>query len=257
MTIEKTHFKIIVPMYNCALWARNCLLSVLNQTYDNYQLIVCVEPSTDNTYSIVDSILGSCDHKKWILICNGIRNHVPKNHVIGIRESKPENDDVIICLDGDDLFYNENVLSYLNSVYVDENVWITWGSYVFLHNRNLIGKASQPVTQEELNQPRWWRYSHLKTFRYFLYKGIKDEDLRFSKTGDYYTVAGDMALMFPMVEMAGIEHSKFIDTPLYVYNQSTPYNDEKLYLKLVKQCDTEIRSKPKYPVQTKEHLCNL
>jgi hypothetical protein len=145
-------------------------------------------------------------------------------------------------------------------VYQDEGVWITWGSYVFRHNLNCKEKASVPMPAPEDDEhkgARWWRHSHLKTFRYFLFKGIKDEDLRDTQTGNYYTVAGDMALMFPMVEMAGPAHSRYLDKILYVYNQSTPYNDEKIYRSLVKRCDAEIRSRPRYAERSKEELCQI
>ncbi len=257
MTAEKTHFKIIIPMYQCQIWAKRCLESVLCQTYHNWQVIVLVEPCQDKTYVIVSKILEQNSNKRWILIQNGEQKHVPLNHIIGIRESKPDNDDVIVCLDGDDHFFGTDVLSHLNSVYEDENVWITWGSYVFEGALNKIGLASRPSTNENIYGPREWRYSHLKTFRHFLFKGIKDEDFRFTVTGDYYTIAGDMALMFPMVEMAGEENSRYISKPLYIYNNKNPLNDEKSHNVLCKQCDLEIRNRKQYTKRSKEELCGL
>lgn len=256
---QDVHFKIIVPMYNCAKWAIGCLDSVFNQTYQNWQLVVCVDPSTDNTFFAVDRYLQKHMDKNWLLIKNVKRKYVPKNHVDSIIVSKPNNDDVIICLDGDDRLYDNDVLSYLASVYQDENVWVTWGSFLQTNNGKR-GGASQPIPEPEKDEhrgERWWRYSHLKTFRYFLFKGIKDEDLRSKATGNYYTAAGDMALMFPMVEMAGLGHGRFLDKILYLYNNSTPFNDEKINKVLVKQCDAEIRSRQKYTEKTREELCQI
>ena len=39
-------------------------------------------------------------------------------------------------------------------------------------------------------------------------------------------MAWDLAIMFPMVEMAG-QHSKFVNEILYIYN-TPPINDHKL-----------------------------
>lgn len=252
---ETTHFKIIVPMYNNEKWVVRCIESVFQQQYANWQLIVCVEPSNDNTYKVVCKYLTEHPEHKWMLICNTTRKYVPKNHIDCIRQSEPANEDVIVLLDGDDRLYGDDVLSYLNLVYQDD-IWITWGSYIFDHSTQK-GKASQPITEQEYQGPRWWRYSHLKTFRYFLFKGIKDEDLRDTTTGDYYTVAGDMALMFPMVEMAGVKHSKYIDKVLYIYNLFSPYNDEKVNKEKGHRCNAELRNRPRYPEQTKEALCLL
>ena len=257
MTTEKTHFKIIIPMYQCQKWAERCLKSVLCQTYHNWQMVICVEPCSDRTYSIVSKILDQNADKRWVLIHNDVQKHVPLNHVLGIKESKPNNEDVIVCLDGDDRFFGTDVLSHLNSVYEDENVWITWGSYVSEQCMNKVGLASRPSTNENIYGPREWRYSHLKTFRYFLFKGIKEEDLKHSATRKHYIVAGDMALMFPMVEMAGEEHSRYIDKVLYIYNNKNPLNDEKTYNTLCKQCNPEIRSKLHYQQRSKEELCSL
>lgn len=257
---ENIHFKIIVPMYNCALWFSECLNSVLQQTYSNWQLIIVVDPSTDKTKEKVEKYLNKHSDINYIFKYSNVRKYVPKNHIDSIRESKPANDDVIVLLDGDDALFGTDTLEYLASVYENESVWITWGSYVSRHNKKKKGLASIAVPDSK-DDPcagqRWWRFSHLKTFRYFLFKGIKDEDLRHKETGNYYIVAGDMALMFPMVEMAGKENSQYIDKILYVYNQSTPYNDEKICGKLVKKCDLEIRGRPHYPKMTKEALCSL
>jgi glycosyltransferase involved in cell wall biosynthesis len=254
-----THFKIIVPMYDCAKWAVGCLNSVLNQTYKNWQLVVAVEPSTDGTFEVVKEYLEKQEGSDWLLFRNETRKHVPKNHVDCIVSSAPSNDDVIVCLDGDDKFYGNDVLQYLASVYEDENIWITWGSYI-VNGKGPRGAASQPIPEprkDPYRGKRWWRYSHLKTFRYFLFKGILDEDLWDLESGNYYTVAGDVALMFPMVEMAGRNHSRYIDKILYDYNRSTPNNDDKLYNALCKKMDLQIRNRLRYPEMTKTDLCGI
>lgn len=255
---SSVHFKVIVPMYNCELWAVSCLNSVLSQTYTDWQVVVCVEPCDDKTWDVVSAYLKEKKDPRFCLIKNETRKGVPKNHIDCIRASNPQNEDVIVLLDGDDKLFGTDVLTYLNEVYSTKPIWITWGSYIFEHS-NKRGLASQavPVKNDPHKGERWWRFSHLKTFKYFLFKGIQDSDLRYTKTGDYYKVAGDMALMFPMVEMAGASHSLFVEKILYVYNQSTPYNDEKVQYPLVRACDDEIRKRPRYPEKTKEELCRI
>jgi len=252
-----THFKIIVPMYNCETLAIKCIDSILNQQYSNWHLIICIEPSDDNTFNVVVDYLIKLNDKRISLIKNDVRKGVPRNHKDCIRASCPNNDDVIILVDGDDCLHGTDVFSYLDKVYRNDFIWITWGSYKFDH----CDKKGLAAVREPVNDPhrgkRWWRYSHLKTFRFFLFKGIEDKDLRDETTGEYYTVAGDMALMFPMIEMAGPDHSKYIDKILYVYNQSTPFNDEKIYYPLCKKCDLEIRNKKRYSVRTKNELISL
>ena len=46
---------VLVPAYNVALWLPSCLDSILAQTYQNLEIIVVNDGSTDNTGTILDS----------------------------------------------------------------------------------------------------------------------------------------------------------------------------------------------------------
>ena len=48
-----------------------------------------------------------------------------------------------------------------------------------------------------------WMASHLRTFRHDLWLKIEDSDLR-DNDGNYYPTTWDLAIMFPMLEMAGL-----------------------------------------------------
>ena len=43
---------VIIPVYNVELYLRECLESVVNQTLDNYEVIVVDDGSTDTSYNI-------------------------------------------------------------------------------------------------------------------------------------------------------------------------------------------------------------
>ena len=45
---------IIIPVYNVEVYINRCLQSVLNQTYDNYEVILIDDGSTDNSGNICD-----------------------------------------------------------------------------------------------------------------------------------------------------------------------------------------------------------
>jgi len=46
---------IITPAYNCAEFIEECIESVLNQTYQNWEMLIVNDKSTDNTQFIVES----------------------------------------------------------------------------------------------------------------------------------------------------------------------------------------------------------
>ena len=48
---------IIIPMYNAEKYIGDCLDSILTQTFDDYEVIVVDDASTDNSREIVKSYL--------------------------------------------------------------------------------------------------------------------------------------------------------------------------------------------------------
>ena len=54
---QKPLVSVCIPNYNYAQYLRNCLDSVLNQTYDNYEVILYDNNSTDESYEIALSYL--------------------------------------------------------------------------------------------------------------------------------------------------------------------------------------------------------
>ena len=45
---------IIIPVYNVEQYIKNCLESVINQTYDNWEIILIDDGSTDNSKAIYE-----------------------------------------------------------------------------------------------------------------------------------------------------------------------------------------------------------
>lgn len=47
---------VIMPTYNCGLYIEQSIISVLNQSYDDWELLIQDDCSTDNTFNIVQQI---------------------------------------------------------------------------------------------------------------------------------------------------------------------------------------------------------
>jgi glycosyltransferase involved in cell wall biosynthesis len=54
--VDNPKISILIPAYNCAKFIRQCLSSILNQTYSNFEILISDDGSTDNTRAIIDGI---------------------------------------------------------------------------------------------------------------------------------------------------------------------------------------------------------
>ena len=68
------------------------------------------------------------------------------------------------------------------------------------------------------------------------------------QNGHFFSVASDLALMFPMLEMAG-KRQEYIKDLLYVYNDQNPISDHKIRRKDQILAAKEIRRKKRYKQQ--------
>ena len=251
---EKTHFKIIVPVYNSEEWITKCVESIKNQTYSNFECLVGDDISTDKTYDVCFEYIKSNEDDRFTIVQNSDKKYALQNIYDLIESSEPSPSDVIVVLDGDDWFTNNHVLETLNEIYQKEDCWLTYGSFVNYPQGHIGTEASEyPEATIFSNSFRTdkWRASHLKTFQYFLWNKIDSNDLK-DQFGKFYEVSYDQAMMLPMMEMSG-NRIKYVPQVLYVYNTSNPNAVNKT--RQQKQYNTmlEIRKQKKYEKIENEH----
>ena len=54
-TMLEPMVSILIPFKNTALYLDDCISSIINQTYTNWELIIVDDSSNDNSYKIVNS----------------------------------------------------------------------------------------------------------------------------------------------------------------------------------------------------------
>jgi len=52
----KPKVSVIIPCYNSEQWIEECVFSALNQTYENIEVVVVDNESTDNSYNVIKNI---------------------------------------------------------------------------------------------------------------------------------------------------------------------------------------------------------
>ena len=63
-------FKVVIPSYNNEAWAQYNVASILNQTYNNYEVLYINDASKDSTLSIVSSMVQ--DLPNWKVATNDV-----------------------------------------------------------------------------------------------------------------------------------------------------------------------------------------
>lgn len=92
-------FSIIMPAYNSQATIKESIASVLNQTYQNFELIIINDNSSDATLSIITNFC----HDKRILVINNENNMgVAQSRNRGLEMASGE---IIAFLDSDDIWY--------------------------------------------------------------------------------------------------------------------------------------------------------
>lgn len=217
-------FVIVTASYNSIDFVDKYLESVFSQKCDEkkftFRVIYYDDCSTDGTGEFVERYKKKFNlGNKLSLIRNSVKVGAHENIYYAVHSC--DDDEIVLIVDGDDWLARNDVLEILYKVYSDPDVWITYGQ-LKRYPSNEIGHCREiPKNVIESNSIRSfkWVSSHLRTFYAWLYKFIKMEDIMFK--GKFVPVCGDMAIMLPMLEMAGM-HSRFISEVLYIYNCSNP-----------------------------------
>ena len=111
-------FSIIVPVYNCQDYIERSILSVLNQTYKNLELIIVNDGSTDNSLEIIKQY---AKEDKRIVLINKATGHY------------------VCFLDADD-YLDLNFLEESNKIYSKnkELEWLGFGYYSEIEDENQV-----------------------------------------------------------------------------------------------------------------------
>lgn len=102
-------FSIIVPIYNVEKYLRQCIESVLGQTYRNFELILVDDGSLDNCPSMCDEYAERDDR---IIVIHQENKGLPAARNTGIKRAQG---DYLMHLDGDD-FWDANYLAKVQPI---------------------------------------------------------------------------------------------------------------------------------------------
>ena len=169
-------FKIICPSYNNEKWVETHISSILAQTYTNWEVIYIDDNSSDNTWNVVNDLVGN--NSKFRLIRNTENKGAAHNYNEYLENI--EDEDILIHLDGDDWIATPDVLEKLNNLYLEKDLWMSYGYYMTYRNHDDIEYKPFPQNTEYSKfthtyskyRGDLWRASHMRTYKWFVYKNI-------------------------------------------------------------------------------------
>lgn len=103
---ELPKVSVIVPIYNVSKYLNNCIMSILNQSYKNFELLLVDDGSTDDSLSICNKY---AERDKRIIVLHKVNGGVSSARNMGIDYSSG---DFIAFVDGDDTI-TKNALSIM------------------------------------------------------------------------------------------------------------------------------------------------
>lgn len=123
MNSETPLVSIIVPIYNAEIYLAGCLSSIASQTYQNIEVILINDGSTDNSYNVAKLF---CEKNSNFKLVNQANTGVAGARERGLRLAQGE---FVIHADSDDLMA-ERAIEYLYKSIVENSSNIAVGSYV-------------------------------------------------------------------------------------------------------------------------------
>lgn len=101
-------FSVIVPAYNCAEYIEETLNSILSQSYENYEVIVVNDGSTDNTSSILQDFVNNKSDRVTILEQPNQGVSAARNNAVSVASG-----DYLAFIDSDDIWLDDKLAQQL------------------------------------------------------------------------------------------------------------------------------------------------
>ena len=220
VTPEKDQFFWIVSCErNVGEAATKCIESVYKQTYDRrlFKHLFIDDDSTDNTDSLIRKWLEQHPDHNVEYISQNKRIGGTANTVLGFRMAPSGS--IVLEVNGDDWLPDSEVLNFLNKVYDDPEVWMTYNTFIYSDGRSPEYNHPYPrrvVAKGDYRKYEKWVGQHLHSFRAELFSRLQEETFIDPQTGKYWESADDQAIYLSMFELAG-KHAKHIYRTTYVY----------------------------------------
>lgn len=218
--MRKPLISIIVPVYNVEKYVKQCLESILEQNFSDYEVIVVNDGSTDRSLQICEEIARKDSRIRLFSTENSGVSHARN---LGIKEATGK---WMMFLDSDD-YLVENCLSILEQN-IDEQVQEIYGNYMTEKEMSFSGDRgvmnAQDVAEmikDSVNQNKFPPFYTLQQSsllgvwgKLFLAEIVRDKKIYFDEK---LKLSEDM--LFHLCYLNEISHVLLIDTPVFYFRK--------------------------------------
>lgn len=121
---------VIIPVHNAGKYIEETIYSVVNQTYQNYELLLVNDGSTDDSVSVINRIIEKENNGKIILLHNSNSGSAARARNAGIDFASGE---LISFLDADDI-WDSKKLEKTKAFMEEKNSAFVFTGYEFADN---------------------------------------------------------------------------------------------------------------------------
>lgn len=218
---------IIIPVYNVEKYLEDCVQSVQKQSYENLEIILVDDGSTDNSGKLCDSL---AQEDKRILVFHTKNQGVSAARNFGLKQAGGK---YVAFVDSDDLTESGYIESLTNKLEEDETIGLAVCDYKMKTDNNIFevapkNKKASYCVKDEKDFFKLYEYSLTPSVwaKLFVRKYITED----FDTGLNY---GEDDL-FILSYLKNIEKIAFVNEPLYVYrNDSRETLTTKAYKNLL------------------------
>ena len=192
--INNETVSVIMAVYNCEKTVGEAIESILNQTYQDIQLIICDDCSVDNTAEIVQRY-ADANPEKIVFICNKKNMKLPfsLNHCLEHATGK-----YIARMDGDDYSYPTRIETQVNYLKEHSDIDLVGTAMEIFNGKEATGIVKKAKRPERIDFIKTNVFSHatILTYKYvydelggysLLERAVRVEDydlwIRFCKAG--------------------------------------------------------------------------
>lgn len=222
MNMKNELISIIIPAYNNEKYIGKCIESVLNQTYQNIEIIIINDCSTDNTEDVIHKYLIKDDRISYYRNENNIGVGYTRNKGIELAKGK-----YIYFLDSDDYIEPNAIFDLYNVIKEDDSFSSTTSGFKEINGESMIYRR----TKEELDLLQ----SPSVCIRLFNKSIIDKSNIKFSNL----KIGEDLEFVFKLLIFN--DKVSYINKPIYTYvihNDSSIHKSNENQMDVLKAIDT-------------------